>query len=54
MIIVQGATGIEWDVKEWKKEIEKRMKLCGSRDWKQGMERRGQPEIVQEERDAKV
>ena len=40
MITVQGATGIEWDVKEWKKEIDKRVKLCGLRVWKQGMEKK--------------
>jgi hypothetical protein len=39
MLTVQGATGIAWYVKEWKKEIEKRVKLSGLSVWKLGMER---------------
>jgi hypothetical protein len=29
-----------WDVKEWKKEIKKRVRICSSRVWKQGLERK--------------
>jgi hypothetical protein len=28
----------KWDVKEWKKEIEKRVRICGLRVWKEGLE----------------
>ena len=40
LMTVQGVSGIEWDVKEWKKEIEKRVRICGLRIWKQGMGRK--------------
>jgi hypothetical protein len=39
-MMVQGVTGIEWDVKELWKEIEKRVNLYGLSVWKQRMGRK--------------
>jgi hypothetical protein len=38
VVTVRGAIGIEWDEKEWKREINKRVKDYGLKVWKQGME----------------